>query len=201
MADAFFAAGGPSDSAMIDGLGQPGARMHFFMARTNAGFRIPTRFLQHSFLHQFGHYGFGLYDEYLGFIRTSAPAVVNNWITQNYAQNPQPSTAVAADYWGWVGGGDAAKTAGRIFFSANVVSNIPLTFATGEARIMNVDNAADAASFSWDGDYPFNLMTVDAGSGLILPGHWATLSRVTSSRDGATLLAADRKSTRLNSSH
>ena len=163
--DLSFVTGPEYAWAYVNGLGVSGLRMEFGMSYDGSQFRIPSRFIQSSLVHEFGHYGFGLWDEYLGHIRrvslgrnpSTGQQTVN--VDPNYVLNPEPSRA--AIYWGWNGGGDSWMTAGRIFYSAWSLNDTSWTDPKWTSSIMDLDFATNCTEFSWDGDYPYNLTSSD----------------------------------------
>ncbi len=163
--DLSFVTGPEYAWAYVNGLGASGLRMEFGMAYDGTQFRIPSRFIQSSLVHEFGHYGFGLWDEYLGHIRrvsigrnpSTGQQIVN--VDPNYVLNPEPSRS--SIYWGWNGGGDSWMTAGRIFYSAWSLNDTNWTDPKWTSSIMDLDFATNCTEFSWDGDYPYNLTSSD----------------------------------------
>jgi len=148
--------------AHVNGMGRKGWRMEFGMSYDGTRFLVPDRFIQSSLVHEFGHYGFGLWDEYLGHFRRAT--VQTNPETElqsvsvdpNFYPNPEPGRA-GSDYWGWNGGGDSWMTAGRIFYSAWSLNDISWSDQRWTSSIMDLDFATSCTEFSWDGDYPYNL--------------------------------------------
>lgn len=190
-ADMLFEMGAESASARVNGLGGEG-RMLFRMPYTSGSFDIPDRFIQNSLVHEFGHYGFGLYDEYLGRIRWSKPILYTNGeVSAVYVKNPRPANndSYYEDYWGWNGGGDFLMTQGRIFYSAWSLINASPTASYWTSGIMNLDWAANCARYSWDGDYPYNKMTKCVFPYKNLPGHEMPLANI-KAKTGAILLRA-----------
>lgn len=203
-ADILFFEGPESANANVGGLGQAGTRMAFWMPRNGGNFQVPQRLIQNSLVHEFGHYGFGLCDEYLGHIRTAKPTVTKSWfglgvytIEENFVKNKRSGNMSTWEmitggsiYWGWNGGGDAWMTAGRKFYSAWSLDALPPTAASWTSSIMDIDFASNCTEFSSDLDYPYNQMTTDAVSGLKLPGHMVTLPKITTPDQRTTLLNA-----------
>jgi subtilisin-like proprotein convertase family protein len=182
-ADIHFVEGVEYAWAHLDRLGVNGARMEFGMSYSGNRFVVPQRFIQNSLVHEFGHYGFGVYDEYLGHIRQ----VTNSRPSNAYYPNPEPGAA-GANYWGWNGGGDAASTAGRLFYSAWSLTNTARNDAKWTASLMNLDFADNCTEFSWDGDYPYTLTSTNPADPR---GHLKILSNdIRSSTTGKVLLKA-----------
>lgn len=188
-ADIEFLEGKEAACANVNGLGANGTRMSFWMPRAGGNFDVPDRFTQNSMVHEFGHYGFGLYDEYLGHIRASQPAVVGGVIDRTFLQNPKPGAA-GGDYWGWNGGGDAWMTAAREFYSSWSLNDLGSTDVAWTSSIMDLDFATHCSEYSWDGEYPYNLMITDPTSGKKLPGHSVRLPAITTADRKTVLLRA-----------
>jgi subtilisin-like proprotein convertase family protein len=188
-ADITFTNGPEAASADVAALGTNG-NMDFQWTYTNGNYELSNRFTQNSLVHEFGHYGFGLYDEYLGRIRRTKPTFSSGMPSENYIKNPQPSSGNHINYWGWNGGGDEGTTQSRIFYSAYSYDDYDSTNALWTSSIMNADSAENCTEFSWDGDYPYTHLT-NRSSNDIVPGHSMLLPRIVSdSNTNRTLLRA-----------
>ena len=195
-ADIRFVVGPRGASAHVGGLGKVGGQYPQFMTfkwpHDGDNFEVGDRFTQNSLVHEFGHYGFGLRDEYLGVIRAAAPTVVDGKITTDYVKNPEPADGIWQYYWGWNSGGDAWMTQARIFYSAwPLPQNQYASAVEWTSSIMNYDQVRNCTEYSWDGDYPYSKMTTDRVSGLKLPGHLEDLLKITNN-DGDLLLRAGK---------
>ena len=193
-ADIRFVEGPRGASAHVNGMGKVGGQYPQFMTfkwpHDGDNFEVGGRFTQNSLVHEFGHYGFGLRDEYLGLIRNAAPTVVAGKITTDYIKNPDPAEGVWQYYWGWNSGGDAWMTQGRLFYSAwPLPANGNSSAAAWTSSIMNLDYVRNCTEYSWDGDYPYSKMTTDRVSGLKLPGHWQDLTAITNKDEDLMLPA------------